>query len=78
MCADVADLYLDLMTDRYGLSVLAVALIMMGAAVLAAVAAYHANKREDNRLFLWLAAVWLLACVLAFALNPSTWPNQMI
>ena len=76
MCADVADLYLDLMTDRYGLSVLAVALVLAGVAVLAAVAAYHAHKREDNRLFLWLAAVWLLACVLVFALNPATWPIQ--
>ena len=78
MCADVADLFLDLMTYRYGLSVLAVALILAGVAVLAAVAAYFAHEREDNRLFLWLAAVWLLACVLAFALNPATWPNQMI
>jgi len=72
----VADLYLDLMTDRYGLSYTAVALILMGVAVLATVAAYHAVKREDNRLFLWLAAIWLLACVLIFALNPATWPNR--
>ena len=70
------DLYLDMMTDHYGLSPLAVALVLTSVAVLAMVATYFAEKRDSGRLFLWLAAVWLLACALAFALNPATWPNQ--
>lgn len=76
MFSDVADLYLDLVTDRSGLSALAVALILTGVAVLATLAAYFAERRESGLFFLWLAAIWLLACVLA--LDPATWPNQTI
>jgi membrane protein YdbS with pleckstrin-like domain len=68
------DLYLDMMTDQYGLSPLAVALVLTSVAVLAMVATYFAEKRDSGRLFLWLAAIWLLACVLAFGINPITWP----
>ena len=74
----MADLFLDLMTQRYELSVWAVALVLTGVAVLATVAMYFAEQRGDNRLLIWLAAIWLLACVLAFSLNPSTWPHQML
>jgi hypothetical protein len=42
------------------------------------VAAYFAEKRESDRLFLWLAAIWLLACVVAFAVNPTTLPFQRV
>ena len=43
--------------------------IMMLIMVLATLAAYFAGRRESGLFFLWLAAIWLLACVLA--LDPA-------
>ena len=64
--------------DHNQLSWMAVAIVLAGVAVLATVAAYFAEKRESDRLFLWLAAIWLLGCVVAFAVNPTTLPFQKV
>ena len=64
------------MVDQTGLSVLAVALILVGVAVLAMLATYFTEGRGSTRLLFWLVAIWLLACIVAFAINPMTWPNQ--
>ena len=48
-----------------------------GVALLAALVAYFAQGRGNPRLLFWLIAIWLLACVVAFALNPmTTWPLE--
>ena len=66
------------MVDHNQLSWMAVALVLAGVAVLATAAAYFAQKRESDRLFLWLAAIRLLACVVAFGINPTTLPFQRV
>ncbi len=64
------------MVDQTDLSVLAVALILVGVAVLAMLATYFTEGRGSTRLLFLLVAIWLLACILAFAINPMTWPNK--
>ena len=64
------------MVDQTDLSVLAVALILVGVAMLAILAAYFTEGRKSTRLLFLLVAIWLLACILAFAINPMSWPNQ--
>jgi hypothetical protein len=68
------DLYLDMMTDQYGLSPLAVALVLTSVAVLAMVATYFAEKSaiavgsfSGSRPSGCWRASWL-------GINPITWP----
>jgi hypothetical protein len=62
------------MLDQLHLSGLAVALVLASVAALAMLAAYFTVGREVYRLWFCLAAIWLLACVLAFGINPTTLP----
>ena len=64
------------MVDDGQLTVLSVALILVGVAALVVLGAYLLEGRGSKWLLFWLVAIWLLACVLIFALNPTTWPNE--
>jgi hypothetical protein len=57
---------------------MAVALVLAGVAVLAVAAAYHAEGHAPYRLWFLLAAIWLLASVVAFGINPTTWPFRRV
>ena len=62
------------MVDDGQLSGMAVALILAGVAVLVVPAAHFSEGRRVRWLWLRLAAIWLLACVAAYGINPTTWP----
>ncbi len=62
------------MVDNGQLSGMAVALVLTIVAVLVVPAAYFTEGRGVYRLWFCLAAIWLLACVLAYGINPTTWP----
>ena len=64
------------MVDHGQLSVMAVALVLAGVAVLVLAAAYFTAGRRVHWLWFCLAAIWLLACVLAYGVNPTTLPFQ--
>ena len=51
-----------------------VALVPAVVAVLVVPAAYFSDGRRVRWLWLCLAAIWLLACVAAYAVNPTTLP----
>jgi membrane protein YdbS with pleckstrin-like domain len=58
------------------LSWMALALVLAGVVVLALSTAYFMEGRRTNLMWLCLAAIWLLACLAVFAINPTTWPFQ--
>ena len=62
------------MLDNDQLSWVAVALVLGGVAALATAAAGLTEARGAPWLLVGLAVVWLVACVLIFAINPTTWP----
>jgi membrane protein YdbS with pleckstrin-like domain len=62
------------MLDQDQLSGMAVALVLAGVAVLVIPAAYFTDGRRVYWLWFCLAAIWLLACVVAYGLNPTTFP----
>ena len=62
------------MVDQGQLSGMAVALVLAGVAVLVIPAAYFTDGRRVYWLWFCLAAIWLLACVVAYGLNPTTLP----
>ena len=62
------------MVDHGQLSWMAVALVLTGVAVLVIPAAYFTDGRRVRWLWLCLVAIWLLACVVAYAINPTTLP----
>ena len=60
------------MVDNGQLTWMTVALVPAVVAVLVVPAAYFSDGRRV--LWLCLAAIWLLACVAAYAVNPTTLP----
>ena len=62
------------MVDQGRLSGMAVALVLAGVAVLVIAAAYFMDGRRVYWLWFCLAAIWLLACVVAYGINPTTLP----
>lgn len=64
------------MTSGLYLSALSVALILVGVAVLALLAAFFTEGRKYRVFTLCLLAIWLLACIVAFVVNPSWWPSK--
>jgi len=66
------------MVDQGQLSVMAVALVLTGVAVLVIPAAYFSDGRRVYWLWFCLAAIWLLACVVAYGLNPTTLPFRRV
>ena len=62
------------MVDQGQLSGMAVALVLAGVAVLVIPAAYFTDGRRVYWLWFCLAAIWLLACVVAYGINPTTLP----
>jgi hypothetical protein len=57
---------------------MAVALVLAGVAVLVIPAAYFTDGRRVYWLWFCLAAIWLLACVVAYGLNPTTLPFRRV
>ena len=66
------------MVDYGQLTGLAVALILVGVAALAMLAAYFMEGRGSKWLLFCLVAIWVLACVVIFALNPTTLPFETV
>ena len=66
------------MVDQGQLSGMAVALVLAGVAVLVILAAYFTDGRRVYWLWFCLAAIWLLACVVAYGLNPTTLPFRRV
>jgi len=66
------------MVDQGQLSGMAVALVLAGVAVLVIPAAYFTDGRRVYWLWFCLAAIWLLACVVAYGLNPTTLPFRRV
>ena len=64
------------MVDNGQLTWMTVALVLAGVAVLVVPAAYFTDGRRVRWLWLCLAAIWLLACVVANTINPTTLPFQ--
>ena len=64
------------MEDNGQLTGLSVALVLAGVSALAMLATVFTERRGSKWLLFWLAVIWLLACVVIFALNPTTWPNE--
>ncbi len=62
------------MVDQGQLSGVAVALVLTGVAVLVVPVAYFTDGRRVYWLWFCLAAIWLLACVVVYGLNPTTLP----
>ncbi len=66
------------MVDQGQLSGMAVALVLTSVAVLVIPAAYFSEGRGVYWLWLCLAAIWLLTCVLAYGINPTTLPFRRV
>ena len=66
------------MVDQGQLSGMAVALVLAGVAVLVIPAAYFTDGRRVYWLWFCLAAIWLLACVVFYGLNPTTLPFRRV